>query len=101
MNKHALALFSLGLAGCLGAPSPLAPALRGSIGVPHHGVITNAVALPKTGEGYQLLRDNERRWGNPRLVAAIEEASKGVIAQRPGGPRLVIGDLSARFGGEA
>ena len=40
------------LAACTGTPSPLAPTLRGSIGVPHEGMITDAIPLPKKGEGY-------------------------------------------------
>jgi len=89
------------LAACTGStPTPLAPGLRGSIGVPHLGVITDAVALPKKGEGYALLRNNGVRWGNPRLVAAITRAAAEVARARPGA-RLLIGDLSARFGGGA
>jgi len=91
----------LGALGCVGGPSPLAPALRGSIGVPHHGVLTDASALPRTGEGFRRLRDNGIHWGNPRLVATIEHAAGAVARERPGGAPLVIGDMSARFGGEA
>lgn len=93
------AVFMLLSAGCFGVPSPLAPELRGSVGLPHQGVITNAVALPRRGEGYRLLRKNGIHWGNPRLVAAIQRAAAEVNRARPGGPPLVIGDLSARFGG--
>jgi penicillin-insensitive murein endopeptidase len=85
---------------CTGTPTPLAPAIRGSIGVPHQGMITNAVPLPRKGEGFARLRDNGVHWGNPRLVAAIEAAAKEVARARPGG-RLWIGDLSARYGGAA
>jgi penicillin-insensitive murein DD-endopeptidase len=97
----AAAGIAAGAIGCLASPSPLAPALRGSVGVPHQGVVTDAVALPKTGEGYRLLRSNGVHWGNPRLVAAIQTAAARVAAERPGGAPLVIGDLAARFGGEA
>lgn len=89
------------LAGCTGTPSPLAPAIRGTIGVPHEGMITDAVKLPPKGEGYALLRNNGRSWGNPRLVAAIQGAARTVARARPGGPRLLIGDLSSRFGGHS
>jgi penicillin-insensitive murein endopeptidase len=89
------------LAGCIGTPTPLAPSIRGSVGLPHQGMITNAVQLPRRGEGYALLRTNERNWGHPRLVHAIEAAAKTVARARPGGARLVIGDISARWGGEA
>jgi penicillin-insensitive murein endopeptidase len=89
------------LAACTGTPSPLAPAIRGSIGLPHQGMITNAVQLPKKGEGYGLLRNNGRNWGNPRLVSAIAASAKQVARARPGGERLMVGDLSARWGGES
>src|SRR5262249_49138519 len=89
------------LVACTGTPSPLAPAIRGSIGVPHQGMITNAVQLPRKGEGYALLRKNGRNWGNPRLVSAITSAARAVTRARPGGARLMVGDLSARWGGEA
>ncbi|APR84917.1 Murein endopeptidase [Minicystis rosea] len=69
--------------------------------MPHNGMITNAVTLPRKGEGYALYRNNDRNWGNPRLVAAIQSAAKTVSRARPGGARLVIGDISARWGGEA
>src|SRR4051794_36899605 len=97
----AVALAAPLLAACSGTPSPLTPAIRGSIGVPHQGMITNAVELPRKGDGYALLRNNGVRWGNPRLVAAIKSAAKAVARARPGGSRLVIGDLSARWGGES
>jgi penicillin-insensitive murein DD-endopeptidase len=95
------ALAALVLTACAGTPTPLAPGIRGSIGVPHEGMITNAVALPKRGEGYALLRNNGRNWGNPRLVAAVQGAARTVARARPGGARLMIGDLSARWGGGA
>ena len=89
------------LFGCVGSPSPLAPALRGSIGVPHRGVITDARELAKSGDGYRLLRDTSVRWGHPRLVAAIEHAAREVAVARPGGAPLMVADLSRRAGGAA
>jgi len=97
-----LALFPSALAalGCLSStPSPLAPALRGSIGVPHDGIITDAAEMPRQGEGYVLLRSKGARWGNPRLVAAIQTAAREVWRARPGGAPLLVGDLSAQRGG--
>ncbi len=88
------------LPACVGAPTPLAPNLRGSVGVPHHGVVTDAVALPKKGAGYVLFRDDDVRWGSARLVRAIEQAAMDVAAARPGSPPLVVGDLGQRFGGQ-
>ncbi|WP_438026402.1 penicillin-insensitive murein endopeptidase [Sorangium sp. So ce233] len=95
-----LGLVALCCAACVGSsPTPLAPALRGSIGVPHHGVITDAVELPRQGEGYRLLRSNGVRWGTAGLVAAVQRAAAEVARARPGGEPLLVGDLSARFGG--
>ncbi|AUX49168.1 murein endopeptidase [Sorangium cellulosum] len=96
-----LVLAALSCAACVGSsPTPLAPALRGSIGVPHHGVITDAVELPRQGEGYRLLRSNGVRWGTAGLVATVQRAAAEVARARPGGAPLLVGDLSARFGGE-
>jgi penicillin-insensitive murein endopeptidase len=97
----AVVVASVLLLGCVGTPTPLAPAIRGSIGLPHEGMLTNAIALPRRGEGYAMLRTNDRNWGNPRLVHAIQAAAKGVSRARPGGAKLVVGDMSARWGGMA
>lgn len=95
-----LAFGALGALGCISStPSPLAPALRGSIGAPHDGVVTGAAELPRQGEGYVLLRSKGARFGNPRLVAAIQGAAREVWRARPGGAPLVVGDLSAPRGG--
>jgi len=101
LRTLALTLTASLLAACTGTPSPLAPSIHGSIGVPHEGMLTGAVSLPKRGEGYALLRSNGRNWGNPRLVSAIQGAARTVARARPGGARLVVGDLSARWGGGA
>lgn len=94
-----VATIAIASTGCFGAPSALAPSLKGSVGVPHHGVVTDAVALPKKGEGYVLYRDDGVRWGSRRLVDAITTAASTVAQSRPG-PPLVVGDLSQRYGGE-
>jgi penicillin-insensitive murein endopeptidase len=94
------AALAAALTGCIGAPSPLAPHLGGSVGVPHHGVVTGAVPLPKKGVGFVRLRDDGVHWGSPRLVSAIQRAAAEVAGARPGGPPLVVGDLSERFGGQ-
>jgi penicillin-insensitive murein endopeptidase len=104
LARRALPLALLALApfaaACAGTPTPLAPSIRGSIGLPHAGMISNAAALPSKGEGYVRLRSNRVNWGNPRLVAAIEAAALTVSRERPGA-QVVVGDLSARYGGEA
>ncbi len=87
--------------GCLApAPSAVAPHLRGSVGVPHHGVLTGAASLPNRGVGYERYRTDGVRWGLPRLVATIEHAAREVQRARPGSPALVVGDLSQRTGGK-
>jgi penicillin-insensitive murein endopeptidase len=86
--------------GCFGTPTPLAPGLSGSIGAPHHGVLTGAVELPAEGPGYVRYRKNgPNHWGNRRLVRGLESAALAVSAAMPGGAPLVIGDLSAQGGG--
>jgi penicillin-insensitive murein endopeptidase len=89
------------LPGCLATPTPLAPGVRGSVGVPHLGVQTDAVELPARGNGYVRFRPQGKNyWGVPRLVRLIEGAAAHVAATLPGSPRLVVGDLSARRGGK-
>lgn len=98
-----LAIFVLGsiACGCVGTPTPLAPSVGGSIGVPHHGVQTGASELPVRGPGFRRLRPKSQNyWGNPRLVAAVEHAAKAVADARPGGAALLVGDVSAQDGGK-
>jgi penicillin-insensitive murein DD-endopeptidase len=92
---------ALVLIGCVGVPTPLAPAVTGSVGMPYNGVQTNAVELPRTGEGFVRFRpQSPNYWGNPRLIRAIERASANVFRKAPGGAPLVIGDLSRAQGGK-
>jgi penicillin-insensitive murein endopeptidase len=89
------------LLGCFGTPTPLAPGLSGSVGWPHHGVQTDAVELPDSGVGFTRYRvRGGHYWGQPELVLGIQEAAARVDAELPGGEPLVVGDLSARFGGK-
>lgn len=91
---------ALVLGGCITSPSPLAPGAAGSVGLPHHGVLVGGVPLPKKGAGYVRLRDDGIHYGSPRLVSVIERAAEYVARERPGGPPLVVADLSARHGGK-
>ncbi|GEM_PF-341738 len=87
--------------GCMGTPSPLAPSLSGTIGVPHNGVLTHSAELPRTGQGYRRFRPHAPIYfALPRLVRAIERAAKVVDTQMPGGAPLIVGDLSAQSGGK-
>jgi len=86
---------------CIGAPNALAPGLRGSIGMPHSGVQTEAVELPQRGEGFVRFRpQSPTHWGNPRLVTAIQEVAGAVLQKSPDAAPLVVGDLSGRYGGK-
>lgn len=66
--------------------------------MPHRGVLTNPAELPKRGDGFVRLRDDDRNFGIPRLIGAIERAAAKVARERPGGI-LAVGDLSQRQGG--
>lgn len=91
----------LSLAGCLATPTPLAPGLQGSVGWPHHGVQTGAVELPDHGEGFARYRSiGGFYWGQPALVDGIRAAARRVSEDLPGGPPLLVGDLSAQYGGK-
>ena len=94
-----IALLAAALAGCVGTPSPLAPGVRGSVGLPHRGCLTDGEALPRKGEGFERLRTDDVRWGNPRLIAAIRAAAAAVAKARPGGAPLLVADISKRHGG--
>jgi penicillin-insensitive murein DD-endopeptidase len=87
------------LFGCGRTPTPIAPRIGGSVGVPHRGVLTDAAMLPPEGEGFKWLRQDERHYGIPRFVAAIERAAAKVARERPGA-MLAIGDLSMPTGGQ-
>ena len=86
--------------GCVSAPSPLTPHASGSVWVPHAGVQTDAVELKK-GRSFLRFRPHSRNyWGRPGLVRALQEATAAVDKSIPGGKPLLIGDLSARYGGK-
>ena len=87
--------------GCVSTPSPLAPSLRGTVGVPHQGVQTDAVELPAAGEGFVRYRPKGRNhWATQRLINAVTGAAAYVAHSYPQGEPLVIGDFSARYGGK-
>lgn len=95
-----ITLAATSAAGCIGTPTPLHPHLQGSIGFPHSGVQTNSIELPPAGPGFLRYRPVERvYWGQPRLVHAIVSTAKQVKTRYGGGPPIVLGDISARLGG--
>jgi penicillin-insensitive murein endopeptidase len=84
--------------GCARAPSPLAPAIHGSIGTPNSGVLTGGREVRRDAEGLRWLRGNDRHFALPRFADAIERAASRVSRERPGA-RLTVGDLSVGSGG--
>lgn len=86
--------------GCVGAPSPLSPQFRGSVGMPHNGAQTQSVELPRSGTGFTRYRPfGTAYWGQPELVQAVLEVA-ATTHDSFGGPPLVLGDLSAKTGGK-
>ena len=88
------------VSGCFSTPSPLAPGLHGTVGVPNRGVLTEAEELPIRGPGFVRYRPlSSHYFGRPRLVHALQSAAASVSELAPGGAPLTIGDLSAKTGG--
>jgi penicillin-insensitive murein endopeptidase len=88
------------VSGCFSTPSPLAPGLHGTVGVPNRGVLTEAQELPVRGPGFVRYRPlSNHYFGRPRLVQALQSAAASVSQLAPGGAPLSIGDLSAKTGG--
>jgi penicillin-insensitive murein endopeptidase len=83
--------------GCSAVPPPLVPWHDGSVGRVNGGALLGGVEL-RPGQSILWHRQNERHWGSPRFVGALERAAAKVSKERGGAP-LVVGDLSARFGG--
>jgi hypothetical protein len=54
-TAHYLAV-CLATSGCFSAPTPLAPGLSGSVGMPNSGVQTGAEELPPAGKGFVRYR---------------------------------------------
>ena len=99
--KHAFAyvvVLVVATSACIRAPSPLTPAKSGSVGLPHRGTLSFGARLPSAGRGFARLRNDERRYGTPRLIGAIERAA-GVVADARRGSVLVVGDVSVDHGG--
>ena len=95
-----ISALSLAAVGCFSAPTPLAPGLSGSVGMPNSGSQTGAVELPAHGRGFSRYRPHGRNhWGRPRLVNALTRIAAEVESELPGSV-LVIGDLGAQRGGQ-
>ena len=64
------------------------------------GCVSGAVALPLSGEGFQVMRPGRNRYyGHPALVGFVERLA--ARAARHGLGRLLVGDLSQPRGGPA
>jgi penicillin-insensitive murein DD-endopeptidase len=102
MKAAAPALFALlASTGCISAPSPLTPGYSGAVGAPGGGVQTDGVELPVSGPGFVRFRpQGANHFGRPRLVSALTRIAAELAAESRGAPPLVIGDLSARYGGK-
>lgn len=96
-----VSMLSCGLAtACLGTTTPLAPQLQGSIGLPHSGIQTGAVELPKSGPGFVRFRPfGSAYFGQPELVSSVVQIAGHMQRTYPG-PPLILGDLSAQHGGK-
>jgi penicillin-insensitive murein DD-endopeptidase len=94
-------VFACVFSGCVHAPTVMTPDRYGSIGLPSHGLLTNAEELPRgtEGSGYFWLRNNDRHYGLPRFVRALVRATAAVEKERPGS-KMAFGDLSVQGGGQ-
>jgi len=101
MKSTAIVLTCAALvSGCFSTPTPLAPGIHGTVGVPNRGVLTESQELPVRGAGFVRYRPQSSHYfGRPRLVRALESSAASVAALAPGGAPLAIGDLSAKTGG--
>lgn len=83
------------LFGAVALPSASAPAPLGSYA---KGCQAGAVAMPVDGSGWQAMRlSRNRRWGQPRMIALLEQFSRD--AQKLGWSGLLLGDISQPRGG--
>jgi murein endopeptidase len=79
-----------------------------SLGRPDHGSLVNGVQLPAEGITFftwdPVLRRSPdrgwRRWGNDRLVRMVQQVVGEYWLENPDAPRVCIGDLSRRHGGD-
>jgi len=84
------------LFGSASAPAPLASR---SIGSYAKGCLAGGVALPITGQDWQVMRlSRNRYWGNPRLIDYLEQFARDARALDHW-PGLLVGDLSQPRGG--
>lgn len=88
--EPAKALFS-----AVRTPAAGAPAVHGTTSA---GCIGGAVALPREGPGWQVLRPaRNRNWGHPTLIDFVQRL--GETGQAIGWPAFLVGDMSQPRGG--
>ena len=108
MLRTLTALVVLALAHGTRAADPVVHWHSTSLGRPDHGSLVNGVQLPAEGITFftwdpVLLRSPDRgsrRWGNDRLVRMVQEVVGEYWLENPDAPRVCIGDLSRRHGGD-
>ena len=79
-----------------------------AIGSPSAGRLEQGVRLPADGRTFftwdPVLRRSPnrpwRRWGTDRLVRIVLKVARGYRAAHPRAPRMAVGDLSRRHGGD-
>ena len=79
-----------------------------AIGSPSAGRLEDGVRLPAAGDHFftwdPVLRRSPnrgwRRWGTDRLLRTVVDVLAGHRLANPGAPRVGIGDLSRRHGGD-
>jgi murein endopeptidase len=78
------------------------------VGRPNRGRLVNGVRLPAEGlhfttwDGPRRTGPNRswRRWGTGRLVSMVLTVSRDYAAANPEASRILVGDLSRRYGGD-
>jgi penicillin-insensitive murein endopeptidase len=90
-RKSAKAVF-----GAMKLPAAMPPR---SIGTYAKGCMAGGVALPATGDAWQIMRPSRNRnWGNPNLVNLVERLARDAKAQ-DGWNGLLVGDIAQPRGG--
>ncbi len=93
-------LSALLIAVAFSTPTPLAPGLHGTVGVPNRGVLNEAEELPVRGTGFVRYRPQSTHYfGRPRLVSALQQAAADVRTPSTRRRAAVHRDLSAKSGG--
>lgn len=55
--------------------------------------------LPKNGVGYTCYGKDDKRYGHPKVIEALQHIANGWATRYPDGPRLRIGNISLQGGG--